>query len=170
MKKEDCEVYIAGPLFNSEENDHNKQLARMFRDAGYDVFNPIEDGIEGASQMNTPAAELVKTIYELDRKRVRQSRIFVANVNGPQVDDGTAVEIGIASESQKARQEQNLDEGVEVMIGYFNDTRSLTPNMPRNPLVLGPFLREPNTVLRTREEVLDYALSEFPPHHPSTAK
>jgi hypothetical protein len=163
MENKRFEVYIAGPLFNPEENLHNKELARMFRDAGYMVFNPIEDGIEGAAQENLQEEELSRRIYELDSTRVRESRIFVANLNGPQVDDGTATEIGIASESQRTKRVHNLKEGVEVLIGYFNDTRSLTHNMRRNPLPMGAFLKAPNILVDTREKALHWALENHPP-------
>lgn len=168
MKELAAEVYIAGPLFNTEENTHNRRLAQRFRDAGYSVFNPIEDGIEGAVDDMKTETELAESIYTLDRSRVRGSRIFVANLNGAQVDDGTAVEIGIASESQRERQEYDLDEGVEVLIGYFNDTRTLMANLRRNPMVLGPFLPEPNRVFSTPEEIILYALEHYPPERKET--
>jgi hypothetical protein len=157
-----AEVYIAGPLFNSEENSHNIRLASMFREAGYTVFNPIEDGIEGASQ-ETEETQLLIDIFSKDRKHIKEAIIFVANLNGPQVDDGTAAEIGMAFEIQQFKSEHQLSEGIEVMIGYFNDTRSLSINMRRNPMVQAPFMYEPNTIVRTREEALDYSLAHFPP-------
>lgn len=162
--KRGAEVYIAGGLFNDEEDFHNSELTQLFEEAGYTVFNPKRDGIEGAKQTDVPENKLAPTIFYFDRARIRESRIFAANLNGPQVEDGTATEIGIAAESHLARREDGLKEGVEVMIAYFNDTRCLTPNMKRNPMPYALFLEEPNTVAKTREEVVEYAVKHFPPN------
>ena len=158
------EVYIAGALFNPEENEHNSKLAKLFRKAGYTVFNPLADGINGADETKEEDALLLE-IHEADCEKIRGGKIFVANLNGPQVEDGTAYECAIASESQRLKKEGILTEGVDLMIGYFNDDRVLTRNMRRNPMPLGPFLKAPNIVLATRKEIVKYAVQNRPPRN-----
>jgi hypothetical protein len=160
MKNTNAEVYIAGPLWNAYEKKHSISLAKMFRDQGYSVFNPIEDGIEGAAQ-KISAEELIHNIHALDFSRVMESSIFVANLDGSQVDDGTAAESGMAYVS-KVGIPGETGEGlprVKLMLAYFSDTRSLTPNMKRNPLVIGSF----DAVFSDLEELVDYAFKHCPP-------
>jgi nucleoside 2-deoxyribosyltransferase len=163
MKNPNAEVYIAGPLFNAQENKHNITLAKMFREKGYSVFNPIEDGIEGAAQ-KISEEELIHNIHAPDFSRVMRARIFVANLDGPQVDDGTAAESGMAYVSKvgipgKMREDSPR---VKLMLAYFSDTRSLTSNMKRNPLVIGSF----DAVFSNLEELVDYACKRCPPKSP----
>jgi hypothetical protein len=160
-----AEVYIAGPLFNSEENAHNIALAAQFREAGYTVFNPIEDGIEGAKQ-EISEDELIRNIHQLDFSRVMGATIFVANLNGPQVDDGTAAESGMAYISKVGIPGTDIKGPTKLMLGYLTDTRSLTPNMRRNPLVIGSFDR----IFKTREEIVVYAVEHCPPQAGNTSK
>ena len=99
----------------------------------------------------------------MDCTKIWGARIFVANLNGPMVEDGTAYECAKASTSQQMRQEGMLPQGIEVMLGYFNDDRRLTHNMRRNPMPLAPFLREPNIILPSRKKIVAYAAANFPP-------
>lgn len=157
-----AQVYIAGPLFNVQENKHNIALAKMFRDKGYSVFNPIEDGIEGAVQ-KISEEELIHNIHALDFSRVMGSSIFVANLDGPQVDDGTAAESGMAYVSKVGIPGEIREDSprVRLMLAYFTDTRSLTSNMKRNPLVIGSF----DAVFSNLEELVDYAFKHCPPQN-----
>lgn len=160
-----AEVYIAGPLFNAEEREHNRKLADLYRQANYTVFNPLEDGINAAELTDMPYNELVRTVHEIDFKQVMDCTIFVANLNGAQVDDGTAAESGMAYVSKVGipGESPTSDErsGVKVMIGYLNDSRSLLPHLRRNPLVEGSF----DVIFDSREAIIDYSVKNFPPRN-----
>lgn len=146
------EVYIAGPLFTRAEVEQNIALAGIFRSRGYKVFNPIEDGVEGAGDENATDIEVAKTIYKIDKHMVAGSSIFVANLDGPQVDDGTATEIGMADAI-----------GDKLMLARLTDDRHLTRRQRRNPLCIGPFLDLPNKVFDNDEELVEYAIKNRPP-------
>lgn len=120
------DLYFAGPLFNDAYNTANERLVTLIEERGYDVFLPIRDGIEVAAESGTtPPRELAERTYELDATTIRQSRAVVAVLDGPQVDPGVAVEIGIA-----------LENDIPVL-GLRTDTRTFNDTMVVNPMVAG---------------------------------
>jgi len=84
-------VYLAGPLFSHAERDWLAGLAARLRAEGLDCFVPHEHLDEIAEP--TPEA-----IYRLDVDALRSCNAVLAWLDGPIVDDGTAVEIGVFSE------------------------------------------------------------------------
>ena len=77
-------IYLAGPLFSEAEQDWMRKLKRSMEAAGHGVVWPQEGG-----QRNTP-----REIFEGCRRLLDECDILVAVLDGPQVDDGTAWEIG----------------------------------------------------------------------------
>jgi hypothetical protein len=84
-------VYLAGPLFSQAERDWLGSLAARLRGEGFECFAPHEHLDEIAEP--TPEA-----IYRLDADALRTCDALLAWLDGPIVDDGTAVEIGAFSE------------------------------------------------------------------------
>lgn len=81
-------VYLAGPLFNSGERPFLDSVAKLLREAGAEVFVPHEIFCE-------IEAVDAKAVYECDLRGVLSANVVLAWLDGAQVDDGTAVEIGI---------------------------------------------------------------------------
>jgi len=178
------EVYIAGPLFNPEENLHNDSLTKMFRDVGYSVFNPHIDGLQYQEYCNLPEKEAGKKLHDYDYLRVINSRIVVVNLNGPQVDDGTASESAFAYANRLALTDiqtriasfldknklnddltnkyfQFLYPRVKLIIGYLSDLRWITPKFRRNPVVS----ENVDITFDTREKIVKYCLENCPPEN-----
>jgi nucleoside 2-deoxyribosyltransferase len=80
-------IYCAGPLFNPAERDFLASCARRLRGAGFECFVPHEEGLRA-----NPTPE---DVFELDFEALSRSDALLAWLDGPQVDDGTACEIGI---------------------------------------------------------------------------
>ncbi|HSD65707.1 MAG TPA: nucleoside 2-deoxyribosyltransferase [Vicinamibacteria bacterium] len=80
-------IYCAGPLFSQAERDFLASCARRLRGAGFDCFVPHEEelGVD-------PTPE---DVFGLDFEALSRSDALLAWLDGPQVDDGTACEIGL---------------------------------------------------------------------------
>lgn len=111
-------AYIAGPLFNDSERWYVEQVDKIARDLGYDTFLPHRDGKE-----LLPAVRDINSIFTLDRDQVDSSDLVIANLNGVEVDDGTAWEIGYAYAKDKH------------IIGIHNDMRHHSHNQFINLMI-----------------------------------
>jgi len=80
-------IYCAGPLFSQAERDFLAGCAQRLREGGFDCFVPHEQ--EGRVK---PTPE---SIFAVDFEALRRSDALFAWLDGPQVDDGTACEIGL---------------------------------------------------------------------------
>jgi len=85
-------VYFAGPLFTVYEREYISKCAVQLREKGLDVFVPHEN--------NKPVdpddkRSIGKRCLDTDFGAISSSQAILALVNGTEVDDGTAAEIGI---------------------------------------------------------------------------
>jgi hypothetical protein len=80
-------IYCAGPLFNPAERDFLASCARRLRGDGFDCFVPQEEELR-----ENPTPE---DVFDLDFEALSRSDALLAWLDGPQVDDGTACEIGL---------------------------------------------------------------------------
>jgi nucleoside 2-deoxyribosyltransferase len=188
-RSEFFDVYIAGPLFNPEENFHNDTLTKMFRDVGYSVFNPHIDGLQFEDYKNLSEREAGRKLHDFDYNLVINSRIVVVNLNGQQIDDGTSSESAFAFANRLALtkiqervtgflEKNNLNEDksniynqflsndeifeprVKLILGYFSDCRSITPFFKRNPVASENI----DHIFNNREDIVKYALVHCPPN------
>jgi nucleoside 2-deoxyribosyltransferase len=83
-------AYIAGPLFNEGERFWNGEINSRVSKAGFTTYVPQRDGIKLQHQSD------VRKIFEEDRNAVSQADLIVANLDGMDVDAGTAWELGFA--------------------------------------------------------------------------
>jgi nucleoside 2-deoxyribosyltransferase len=83
-------AYIAGPLFNEGERWWNVQIDSRVRKLGFTTYIPQRDGIK----LENPGD--VRKIFESDKNALTQSDLIVANLDGMDVDAGTAWELGFA--------------------------------------------------------------------------
>ena len=89
-------VYFAGPLFNQAEKDFNLAMTKILEEHGYQVFLPQRDGIEAVKLEGKTEEEVVRMIFELDVREVRNADIVFMNLDGRVPDEGACVELGIA--------------------------------------------------------------------------
>jgi nucleoside 2-deoxyribosyltransferase len=83
-------LYVAAPLFTEAERAFNLVLVCALEAAGHDVYLP---------QRDTPTAEgaeRTRSIFRANLATLAKADAVVALCDGPQVDDGTAWEIGYA--------------------------------------------------------------------------
>lgn len=81
-------IYLAGPLFSVAERAFLDGLAARLRGEGYDVFVPHE-------QIPEQRAVSAEEVYRSDLAGLERANAVLAWIDGPAIDDGTAVEIGI---------------------------------------------------------------------------
>ncbi len=112
-------VYLAAPLFTDAERTFNLQLTRALEQAGHRVHLPQRDTPAGAGPGRT------RRLFEANLAGLTRAGAVVAVLDGAQVDDGTAWEIGWA----RAR-------GIPVY-GLRTDQRvSQQPDEPVNLMIL----------------------------------
>jgi nucleoside 2-deoxyribosyltransferase len=83
-------LYVAAPLFTEAERAFNLVLAHALEAEGHQVYLP---------QRDTPAtqgADRTTSTFYANLAALRRAEAVVAVCDGPQVDDGTAWEIGYA--------------------------------------------------------------------------
>jgi nucleoside 2-deoxyribosyltransferase len=83
-------AYIAGPLFNEGERWWNAEIDSRVRKLGFTTYIPQRDGVKLENQSD------VLKIFESDKNALMQADVIVANLDGMDVDSGTAWEIGFA--------------------------------------------------------------------------
>ena len=81
-------IYLAGPLFNAGERGFLSEIAARLRALNFEVFVPHEQLVE--QEGGDP-----KAVFTTDLAGVRAANAVLAWIDGAQVDDGTATEIGI---------------------------------------------------------------------------
>ena len=87
-------IYQAGPLFSEAEQSFHRALSVRLREVGHEVIWPwdllteIQIGVAGPHAPNL--------IYTTCRDAINSCSCMVALLDGAQVDDGTAWEIGYA--------------------------------------------------------------------------
>ena len=111
-------LYLAAPLFSEAERAFNLALADALSAAGHEVYLPQRD------TPNVDGAARTTTVFRANLAAVAKADAVVAVCEGPQVDDGTAWEIGYADGRNipvyglrtDARRGQQPDERINLMI------------------------------------------------------
>jgi len=83
-------AYIAGPLFNEGERWWNAEIDSRVRKLGFTTYVPQRDGVKLENQGD------VRRIFDSDKNALTQADLIVANLDGMDVDSGTAWELGFA--------------------------------------------------------------------------
>jgi hypothetical protein len=104
-------VYLAGPLFNDGERGTLTRIASRLRQAGIEVFVPHEQFVELEGLD-------AKGVFATDLVGIEGANLVLAWLDGTQVDDGTAVEIGIFR--QLCKQDPSRYRGI---VGLCTDLR-----------------------------------------------
>lgn len=87
-------IYQAGPLFTKAEQAWHKALSARLREAGHEVIWPGD--LLSEEQIQNAGANASAFIFDTCRLGIERSTCIVALLDGTQVDDGTAWEIGYA--------------------------------------------------------------------------
>lgn len=91
-------IYLAGPIFTYGDLLRNTEWSKRIRDAfpGIDLYNPLEaafNGVEGKKRFGDS-----QIIANGDNKRLDNTDILVACIDGDVLPSGTCAEIGRFSE------------------------------------------------------------------------
>ena len=87
-------IYQAGPLFSEAEQAFHRALSARLREAGHTVIWPGDLLTE--AQLEAAGPHAPHLIFTTCRDAINHSTCVVALLDGTQVDDGTAWEIGYA--------------------------------------------------------------------------
>lgn len=86
-------IYLAGRLFNAAERLHNIYLEEEFKRFGYKVVLPQR---EAAKFFDGKVFDMDALVKDCMGHSMNKNSICVANIDGPDADSGTAVELGMA--------------------------------------------------------------------------
>lgn len=131
-----AKIYFAAPLFTPHERAFNEKLALQLEKV-FRVFLPQRDGqlLPGKQLDSASYASLAGEVFRADVEAIRWADIIFAVLDGRTVDEGVAVEIGIAHALGKK------------CVGFLSDARVLLPH-GINPMVRGAI----QTLLRSEIE------------------
>lgn len=113
-------IYLSGPLFTQAERRWNRRLAEHLteRMSGADVVLPQDFKV--GSSYNVP--QHFSRIFEACIEAVREAEAVVAVLDGPDVDSGTALELGVAYErgipiiGVRTDYRESQDRGVNLVV------------------------------------------------------
>jgi nucleoside 2-deoxyribosyltransferase len=108
-------IYFAGPLFTTYEREWITHTASMLRSYGFDPFVPIENPFYPKDH---PEISRQKLCFDKDFSGIADANAMLVNLNGYEVDDGTATEIGVFYVLQKT------DPTKKGIIAYHDDWRA----------------------------------------------
>lgn len=137
------QVYFAAPLFCQAELAFNDRVAQELEAAGHDVFLPQRDGMETTEVDERPdvdsKAEMMDAIFALDRSEVADADVLTAVLDGRTVDEGVAVEIGLAHAWEIP------------VLGLRTDRRAFGEDEPVNAMIWGAV----DAIVDTPEALVD---------------
>ena len=129
-------VFIAGPLFSQAEREFNLKVDEHLRKHGFDTFLPQRDAGKLDELLVKEGHQAYRTVSEEDLKGLEQADVVVAILDGPDVDSGTAFEVGYAYAKGKpviglktdmrvfARHEElnnMIAQGIKTLVGNFDE-------------------------------------------------
>ncbi len=85
-------IYLAGPLFGIADRHHNLVLAQELEKLGYKVVLPQKEALKFFDGERFD----LRGISENSKTQSMKNDVIVANIDGPDADSGTAIEVGIA--------------------------------------------------------------------------
>ncbi len=86
------DIYLAGPLFGISDEIRNLRLGNALALRGYDMILPQQRALK-FSKDGKPD---IKAICVDCKRQAMMCDVIVANIDGPDADSGTAMEVGIA--------------------------------------------------------------------------
>lgn len=144
-------IYFAAPLFSEAERSFNRDVVSSL-EPDCDVYLPQRDGslIIDLLERGVPRNEAVSTIFRQDFEALRDCDLVLAVLDGRSVDEGVAVELGLAYGLGKP------------CWGLKTDFRSLS-HFGDNPMIEALLARKFGSVVEMSEELAvlleDHSLS-----------
>jgi nucleoside 2-deoxyribosyltransferase len=122
-------LYLAAPLFSASELAFNSRLTLALEEY-FDVFLPQRDGglLTNLLEAGVPPDQAKREIFDRDVAAIIDADLILAVLDGRSIDEGVAVEIGMAFAFNK------------LCWGLKTDVRSLAP-FGDNPMVVVPLSR-----------------------------
>lgn len=142
-------LYIASPLHSIDERSVNLSL-RALLEPYFTVYLPQEDGglMTDMIMKGTPLEEAQKRVFAADVWAIRRCEYMLAVFSGRSIDEGVAVELGMAYMLGK------------ICIGYQVDPQGM-PNAASNPMISCALQK----LMSSRTELMSWAYFEaLSPH------
>ena len=117
MGRDSMLAYIAGPLFNEMERGYLEKINIICKKVGISTYLPHRD----AGLQNYDNAD---KLFKMDIDALESSSVIVANLNGVDVDAGTAFELGYGFAKGKK------------LFGIHTDSRITEPFSEVNLMIL----------------------------------
>ena len=89
-------IFIAGPLFSQAEREFNLKVDGELRKHGFETFLPQRDVGKLDELLANEGERAYRAIFERDLRGLDRADAVVAILDGPDVDSGTAFEVGYA--------------------------------------------------------------------------
>jgi len=89
-------IFIAGPLFSQAEREFNLKVDEHLRKHGFETFLPQRDVGKLDELLANEGERAYRAIFERDLRGLDRADAVVAILDGPDVDSGTAFEVGYA--------------------------------------------------------------------------
>jgi nucleoside 2-deoxyribosyltransferase len=147
MENGKMKIYFASPLFTPYERDYISKCAVYLRENGIQPFVPHENPwVKDPQDTRSPA----KRCFDSDFGGIASANAMLAIINGTEVDDGTACEIGIFYQLMR------MDATKKGIVALHDDYRTKTGGEGKgvNGFVLG-CLQKAGPVCRTIEEATE---------------
>lgn len=140
-------IYFAGPLFTPYEREFISKSAVKLREHGIDPFVPHESPKEERPDDTRSKA---KRCFDNDFGGIHKANAILAIINGTEVDDGTACEIGIFYTLMQT------DPTKKGIVALHDDYRTQTSGEGKglNAFVLG-CIRDAGVICRTVDEAVE---------------
>jgi nucleoside 2-deoxyribosyltransferase len=139
-------IYFAGPLFSEAERVFNLRVTERLERADYKVFLPQRDGVERDQPPydRMTADERRRAMFELDKRKIFESDVFLFVLDGRVPDEGACVELGLAHAHKELRGTRKL------LAGLQTDYRAAFVGSKLNPMLRVPLER----VVESEDELL----------------
>lgn len=111
-------IYLASPLFTEYERENIREWAKLLREAGNEVYVPMEHQIDGAWEMSN--SEWGRKVFQEDIKAINEADKIIVLYYGLYSDSGTAWEQGYAYAKGKQVQVINAGNCVEASLMIVN--------------------------------------------------
>jgi len=140
-------IYFAGPLFTIYERDYISACAKVLRQHDIDPFVPHEGD---KTIVPTDTRSRAKRCFDADFGGINDASAMLALINGAEVDDGTACEIGIFHSLMQS------DPSRKGIVALHDDWRTREGGEGKgiNSFVLG-CLKEVGVVCHTLDEAVE---------------
>ncbi|HEV8359938.1 MAG TPA: nucleoside 2-deoxyribosyltransferase [Candidatus Thermoplasmatota archaeon] len=90
-------IYCAGPIFTHAQRGWLRQLGERLRAAGHDAFVPAEVEEEFVETSRTPKQAERNATFRANTAKLDAAQLLLANLDGLDVDAGTAWEVGFGA-------------------------------------------------------------------------